>query len=105
VTTPSPHICADTTSGGKIFKISITPTTSTTSLELFRQDDNSGEYILVTSYDPLLTVGTNYINKLCVFPGKYKFVVEDSVDACYNGFFRGNVVFENCGDGEYTFEF
>ena len=88
-----------------MFKLIITPTTSTTSLELFRQDDNSGEYIFVTSYndDPLLTIGTEYINKLCVFAGNYKFIVNDSADACYSGFFRGNVIFENCGDGEYIF--
>jgi len=49
-TTASPHICIDTSSGGKMFSISITPTSSTTSLELLRQDDISGEYIMVTTY-------------------------------------------------------
>jgi hypothetical protein len=88
------------------------PTTSITSLQLFKQDDTSGEYdILVTNYptdeEPplLLTVGTMYVKKLCILPGKYKFVIKESEEACYNGFLRGGLIFEECGDGEYDFEF
>jgi hypothetical protein len=89
-----------------MFKISITPTTSTTSLALLKLDDNSGEYDLVYAYnDDPLSIGTNYIKKLCVLPGKYKFEVKESEDACYNGMFRGSVIFEECGDGDYAFEF
>jgi len=108
-TTANPHLCAGTTSG-RIFKISITPTTSITSLKLLKQDDKSGEYKLMvanfpTQDEPPLEVGTNYRNKLCVLPGKYKFVIKQSEEACYDGFLRGNMIFDECGDGEYDFEF
>ena len=104
--TISPYICSETTSG-KMFKIIITPTTSTSSLVLLRQDENDGEYIMVNTYndDPLLTIGERYISKLCVVRGKYKFVAEEVEDACYSGFFKGVNIFEECGDGEYDFEF
>ncbi len=104
--TASPYLCSSTTSG-KIFKIAITPTASTTSLVLVRQDENSGEYNLVTTYndDSLSTIGATYVKKVCVLPGKYKFVVRESADACYNGFFKGVVIFDDCGDGEYAFDY
>ncbi len=106
VATASPHLCSDTNSG-KIFKIAITPTTSTTSLELLRQDENSGEFNVVTTYndDSLSTIGAAYVKKVCVLPGKYKFVVTESADACYTGFFKGIRIFDDCGDGEYAFEY
>ena len=102
------HLCTDFPSG-KIFKIDITPKSSTTSLELFQLQ--SGEYKLVTAYPTAddefqeLSAGENYIKKLCVLPGAYKFVVKKSSGACYKGFFRGNRIFKNCGNGEHEFEF
>jgi hypothetical protein len=101
------HLCTNIPSG-KIFKIDITPKSSTTSLELFQLQN--GEYKLVTAYPTAddefqeLSAGENYIKKLCVLPGAYKFVVKESNGACYEGFFRGNSIFENCGDGEHDFE-
>ena len=111
--TPSPHLCSDTTAG-KIFKIVLTPTSSTTSLSLLKLDttSSSGEYEVVTTYptndEPptLLQVGAKYVDKLCVIPGKYKFVISESEGACYTGFLRGGIIFDKCdGDGEYEFEF
>ena len=101
------HLCTNIPSG-KIFKIDITPKSSTTSLELFQLQN--GEYKLVTAYPTVdddvqeLSSGENYIKKLCVLPGAYKFVVKESNGACYEGFFRGNSIFENCGNGEHDFE-
>jgi PBP1b-binding outer membrane lipoprotein LpoB len=103
----SAHLCTNIPSG-KIFKIDITPKSSTTSLELFQLQN--GEYKLVTAYPTVddefqeLSAGENYIKKLCVLPGSYKFVVKESNGACYEGFFRGNSIFENCGNGEHDFE-
>eukprot|EP00986_Skeletonema_menzelii_P008136 scaffold3353_cov144-Skeletonema_menzelii.AAC.11 len=107
-TTIAAHLCSGTS--GKIFKIDITPTSTTTSLELL-QLHNEVEYKLVTAYPTAddesqeLEVGVNYVKKLCVLPGMYKFVVKESDGACYNGFFRGVTIFGECGDGEYEFEF
>jgi hypothetical protein len=105
------HLCTNIPTG-KIFKIDITPKSSTTSLELYQlHNEEKGEYKLVTAYptadDELqeFKVGTNYIKKLCVLPGSYKFVVKKSNGACYKGFFRGNRIFKNCGNGEHEFEY
>ena len=110
-TTVSPYLCTGTTSG-KIFKIVITPTSSITSLELLKQNnEEKDEYKLVTTYpagdDELeeLQVGVKYVKKLCVVPGAYKFVVAKSEGACYKGFLKGKKIFGECGNGEYEFEF
>eukprot|EP00985_Skeletonema_marinoi_P016652 scaffold8993_cov207-Skeletonema_marinoi.AAC.8 len=109
-TTASPHLCTGTTSG-KIFKIDITPTSSTTSLELLTlQNEKKDEYKLVTTYPAdgdeleILEVGVRYVKKLCIVPGVYKFVIGGSDGACYKGFLRGVMIFEECVDGEYEFE-
>jgi len=109
-TTASPHLCTGTTSG-KIFKIDITPTSSTTSLELLTlQNEKKDEYKLVTTYPAdgdeleILEVGVRYVKKLCIVPGVYKFVIGGSEEACYKGFLRGVMIFEECVDGEYEFE-
>ncbi|KAL7454283.1 hypothetical protein ACHAWC_005912, partial [Mediolabrus comicus] len=105
-TTVSPYLCADAqTTSGRMFKIQITPTSSTTSLDLKRLNDTSGEYETVVTVNDL-AVGIRYIDKFCILPGQYKFEVSDTGggDECYKGFLRGNSIFDDCGDGIYYFE-
>jgi len=110
-TTSNPYLCNDNnTTSGKYFKFSMVPTTSATLLELLKEDVESGEYNIIVNIHPSkdddspFAIGTSYVKRLCVLPGKYKFVIVNSEEACYDGYLRGSLMFEECGDGEYDFE-
>jgi hypothetical protein len=94
----STQVCED--SNAKFFKLILNAnaSSSTTSWTLY---DNSGN--IVERSGSILDTDTEYVKRICVTPNSYRFEVSGIGEGCYEGYLRGNLIFESCDDGVHDF--
>jgi hypothetical protein len=89
----------------KIFKLilrtagSISTSISNTSWILY---DDESENVIESSSNILYETGKEYTKRMCISSKSYKFVMKD-IDGCYQGYMKGDIIFDACsGGGELT---
>jgi hypothetical protein len=92
----SSHVCEG--SNAKFFKLSINAgASSNTSWTLYDSSDS------IVQSGSILDSGTEYVKRICVTPNSYSFEVSGIGEGCYEGYLRGKLTFEACGDGVHDF--
>ena len=94
----SQTICED--DNAKLFKLILTTDAASSNISwtLYANSDNNTLIQSSSSSDT-----TEYVKRICVTPKSYKFEVSNIGEGCYEGYLRGNLIFESCEDGVHDF--